>query len=98
MAANSGSGTPKSPEDQEASVREELDQDMVTHQGDYRKAQTGPLKTRVHGHKVGHLGATEEENVPVLPPMTGPLDLIGEDEESRENEDYVEPRDELTPG
>lgn len=97
MVAESGSGTPKSPEDQEANVREELEQDMVTHQGDYRKASTGPLENKVHGHKVGHLGATEEENVPVMPPMTGPYDLIGEDDESAQDEG-IEPRDELTPG
>ena len=99
MAAQTGSGTPKSPEDQDADVREELEQDMVTHQGDYRKPRTGPLEVKVHGHKVGHLGATEDENVPVLPPMTGPYDLIGEDDEGNEDEEEgIEPRDELTPG
>src|SRR5438876_3428542 len=97
VATESGAGTPKSPEDHEAYVREELDQDQMTHQGDYRKARTGPLGARVHGHRIGYLGATEDENVPVLPPMTGPLDLIGEDGETGEDDGF-EPRDELTPG
>ena len=102
MTTDSGSGTPKSPEVQEPHVREELDQDMITHQGEYRKAQTGPFRPEMRGR---NLGATEDENVPVLPPMSGPSDLIGEDDtegyedgKPKKREESVDPRDELTPG
>ena len=105
MRTESGSGTPKSPEVQEPYVREELDQDMMTHQGDYRKAPAGPLTPEMRRRK--HLGATEDENVPVLPPMSGPADLVGEEDENAQGnetgktkigEEAVDPRDELTPG
>ena len=105
MRTESGSGTPKSPEVQEPYVREELDQDMITHQGDYRKAPTGPLTPEMRRRK--HLGATEDENVPVLPPMSGPADLVGEEDvnaqgnetgKTKTGEEMIDPRDELTPG
>jgi hypothetical protein len=104
LTNQSGSGTPKSPEVQEPYVREELDQDMITHQGEYRKAQTGPFKPYMRGR---NLGATEEENVPVLPPMSGPADLLGEEDANGQGnedgttkvgEESFDPRDELTPG
>ena len=105
MRTESGSGTPKSPEVQEPYVREELDQDMITHQGDYRKAPTGPLTPEMRRRR--HLGATEDENVPVLPPMSGPADLVGEEDvnaqgnetgKTKTGEEMIDPRDELTPG
>jgi hypothetical protein len=104
LTTESGSGTPKSPEVQEPYVREELDQDLVTHQGQYRKAQTGPFRPEMRGR---NLGATEDENVPVLPPMSGPADLLGEDDidgqgnedgKTKAGEESFDPRDELTPG
>ena len=52
MTTESGSGTPKSPEVQEPYVREELDQDMVTHQGQYRKPQTGPFRPEMRGQRI----------------------------------------------
>ena len=54
-----------------------------------------------------NLGATEDENVPVLPPMSGPADLLGEDDidgqgnedgKTKAGEESFDPRDELTPG
>ena len=105
MTTESRPGTPKSPEVQEPYVREELDQDMITHQGDYRKPPTGPLTPEMRRRR--HLGATEDENVPVLPPMSGPADLVGEADENAQGnetgktktgEEMIDPRDELTPG
>jgi hypothetical protein len=94
--------TPQSPEVHEPETREELDQDNMTHVGDWRKASDGPAA------KSGrHLGALEDEMVPVVPPMSGPADLIGENEpnaqgnetgKTRVGEESVDPRDELTPG
>src|SRR5207253_656632 len=82
VVADSGSGTVKSPEGQDEYVKEDLDQDMVTHQGEWRKP-TGPLAQR--GGR--HLGALEDEMVPVIPPMSGPADLVGErDQNAQGNE------------
>ena len=103
MTANSGEGTPKSPETQAPNVREELDQDMITHKGEWRTSADN-ARRRAGKH---HLGALEDENVPVTPPMSGPADLIGEDDENAQGnetgktkvgEETFDPRDELTPG
>jgi len=96
-------GRPASPEDQEENVKDELDQDLITHQGEYRKGGSGPEARR--GDK--HLGALEDENVPVVPPMSGPADLFGEEDEdaqgnepggTEKGEENFDPRVELTPG
>jgi hypothetical protein len=95
--------TPQSPEGQDKDVREELDQDLVTHQGDYRKhsSPTPPAQ------RSKHLGASEDEVVPIIPPMAGPADLLGEkDPNAQGNErgdtevgdEMLDPREELTPG
>jgi hypothetical protein len=102
VGTDKGSGTPQSPEVHEPEVRDELDQDLITHQGDYRKPTTGPLARGGH-----HLGALEDENVPVLPPMSGPADLLGEDDvnaqgnedgKTKPGDEMIDPREELTPG
>jgi len=96
--------TPQSPEKQEDYVREELDQEFITHQGDYRSAEAKPDAA---AHRGKHLGATDDEVVPITPPMAGPADLVGERNENAQGneagstevgEESVDPRDELTPG
>ena len=44
-----------------------------------------------------YMGATEENVTPVMPPVTGPAELTGDEHPSDKNPD-VNPRDELTPG
>ena len=104
MALDNEQPTPTSPEEQEEYVREELDQEYITHQGDYRPASKPPSTLALRGK---HLGATDDEVVPVTPPMAGPADLVGEmDQNAQGNEsgsteigeESVDPRDELTPG
>ncbi|HYO48929.1 MAG TPA: hypothetical protein VEW94_03675 [Chloroflexia bacterium] len=99
-----GEGTPQSPEVQDRYVRDELDQDQVTHQGDYRSQGT---KRHDGDDYYSHLGATDDEVVPVLPPMTGPADVVGEHNENAQGnetgdtkigEELIDPREELTPG
>jgi hypothetical protein len=96
--------TPRSPEKQDAYVRDELDQEMITHQGDYRKSGAPQKPDSKQGQ---HLGATDDEVVPITPPMAGPADLVGErniDAQGNETgdteigEEMIDPRDELTPG
>ena len=104
MSNNDSQGTPKAPEVQEPYVREELDQDMITHQGDKR----GPVSpTEQGGERMKHLGANDDEVVPVVPPMSGPADVVGERDENAQGnesgstdigEESVDPREELTPG
>src|SRR5262249_18379232 len=74
MAQESQSGALSSPENQDDAVRQELDQEFITHQGDYRTSKT-PAGANQRGK---HLGATDDEVVPVTPPMAGPADLVGE--------------------
>ena len=104
MSPDNQQVTPTSPEPQEEYVREELDQEYITHQGDYRTAKSTPPTPALRGK---HLGATDDEVVPVTPPMSGPADLVGEKDQNAQGnesgstevgEESVDPRDELTPG
>ena len=104
MPTDSSSATPQSPEVHDKDVREELEQDLVTHQGDYRKASSSPHTPEQRGR---HLGASEDEVVPIIPPMAGPADLLGEKNSNAQGnetgdtevgEETVDPREELTPG
>jgi hypothetical protein len=103
-AGKAHEGKEESPEVHEDYVQEELDQENVTHMGDWRKGAT-----EMTGDRDGdrHLGATEDEVVPIVPPMSGPADVIGEQNENAQGnetgdteigEEMVDPRDELTPG
>ena len=102
QAKGSEAGTPQSPEKQEEYVREELDQDMITHQGDYRRQANSTPTAAADRSK--HLGATDDEVVPITPPMAGPADLLGERNEDAQGNDggagdeMIDPREELTPG
>ena len=104
MSTNDSEGTPKAPETQEPYVREELDQEFITHQGENR-GPTPPIEQPERRMK--HLGANDDEVVPVVPPMAGPADLVGEKRENAQGnesgsteigEESVDPREELTPG
>ena len=106
MADEKGVETPQSPEVHEDYVKEELDQDETTHMGEWRKGATGPLG----GHPSDgskSLGAIEDEVVPIIPPMAGPADVVGEKRQNAQGnesgdtdigDEMVDPRDELTPG
>lgn len=102
MTGEGTQGVPQSPEEQPAYVRQELDQDEITHEGDYRQPGTDSDESASM-----HLGAVDTEVVPVTPPMSGPADLVGERNENAQGnetghtqtgEETVDPRDELTPG
>ncbi|HET9496570.1 MAG TPA: hypothetical protein VFR15_20265 [Chloroflexia bacterium] len=104
MSNNDGEGTPKAPEAHENYVREELDQDFITHEGEKR----GPTATTENPERrMKHLGASDDEVVPVVPPMSGPADVVGEKRENAQGneangteigEETIDPREELTPG
>ncbi len=94
--------TPQSPEVQPEYVREELGQELVTHQGEIRQ----PPATGASGGGM-HLGAVDTEVVPIVPPMAGPADLLGrhnenaqgnEDGDTESGEELFDPLDEITPG
>jgi hypothetical protein len=96
--------TPQSPELHDSEVKEELDQELVTHQGDWRTASGAGHDGVPRGR---HLGAVDDEMVPIIPPMSGPADLIGEkrqnaqgneDGDTEIGEELIDPREELTPG
>ncbi|MBN9387202.1 MAG: hypothetical protein J0I20_04045 [Chloroflexi bacterium] len=91
MTQDNENPTPASPETQPARVREELDQEDVTHQG------TPVEPNRPGDDPQGYMGATEENVTPIMPPVTGPADITGDETPSDKNPD-VNPQDELTPG
>ena len=107
MDKEDSQGTPQSPEVHEQYVRKELHQGQVTHQGDRREAERVVERDTTTS---GHLGALEDEVVPVIPPMSGPADLIGEENQNaqgneppgshseEDEEELFDPHDMITPG
>jgi hypothetical protein len=101
--------TPLSPEGQKEYVREELEQDEITHRGAKREANDAPDNHAAHNEQSQasrHLGAVDDEVVPVVPPMSGPADLVGEQNENAQgnengksdDEELFDPYDHITPG
>jgi len=80
------SGIPQSPEEYPAEVRKELDQQEVTHRGEAREGGDESLSN--------HMGAVENEQTPVTPPMEGPSNLI----EGESDQSGIDPREELHGG
>jgi hypothetical protein len=106
LAENKVAETPQSPEVHEDYVKEDLDQDETTHVGEWRTGATGQHQQH-SGDASKSLGAMEDEVVPVVPPMSGPADVVGENNENAQGnesgdteigEETFDPRDELTPG
>ncbi len=91
MTQNNDNPTPTSPETQPTGVRDELDQEDVTHQG-------SPVEPARSGDATqSYMGATEENVTPIMPPVSGPAVVTGDEKPSDKNPD-INPRDELTPG
>src|SRR5688500_15243331 len=88
MAGPREAEVPQSPETQPPDVRDELDQTQITHDGPERDGDTGTAPS-------AHLGAVEDEVTPVQPPMRGPDDLVGNEDQG---ELVIDPADEITPG
>lgn len=77
---------PQSPEEYPTAVREELEQDEITHEGEAREAGDEPMSS--------HLGATEMEPTPVTPPMDGPSQVT----QGTLDDVDIDPREELHGG
>jgi hypothetical protein len=95
MADKQTDPVPQSPEVQPADVREELDQDQVSHEGRPEATRGGKPST--------HLGATEDAVTPVVPPMRGPGNLVGpsapgDSHDPPTKDQLIDPVDEITPG
>lgn len=94
MPENNAEHVPQSPEVQPPAVREQLHQDNMTHRG--TEEQVRP------GQSAEHLGAAETEVTPVVPPMRGPGNLVGNtapgDAADSDDDDLIDPADEITPG
>ncbi|HUS16415.1 MAG TPA: hypothetical protein VM536_15565 [Chloroflexia bacterium] len=101
MSDQNSNRTPQSPEVQPTNVRDDLDQDMVTHQGTQAESETGSAGAGVSASDA-HLGATDAEVTPIMPPMRGPANLVGSEAsgDSRDDADDtgIDPVDEITPG
>jgi hypothetical protein len=104
LGEDKNNDVPQSPEVQEEYVREDLDQEDVTHKGEWR---TGNRGNETSSDASKSLGAIEDEVVPIVPPMSGPADLVGEKRQNAQGnesgdteigEEELDPRDELTPG
>lgn len=104
MADDKNQETPQSPEVHEGYVRDELEQEDVSHMGEWRTGKRGKDESADASKS---LGAMEDEVVPIIPPMSGPADVVGEKHQNAQGnesghteigDEEVDPRDELTPG
>ena len=89
MAGTREAKVPQSPETQAPEVRDELDQEQITHDGRARSGGEGDATSS------SHLGAVEDEVTPIQMPMRSPDDLVGDEEQ---DEQLLDPADEITPG
>ena len=89
MADSGDTGVPQSPETQAPPVREQLDQEMISHDGSERDAGDAEQGTG------GHFGAVETEVTPNMPPVSGPADLIAPEGAEAA---VVDPADEIRRG
>ena len=89
MAGAREAEVPQSPETQSPEVRDELDQEQITHDGPARSGDDSPATAS------SHLGAVEDEVTPIQMPMRSPDDLIGDEDQ---DEQLLDPADEITPG
>lgn len=83
--------TPQSPEEYPADVRQELQQQDVTHEGEERQAddvETEDATTH------SHMGAVDTEPTPVTPPMSGPDELT----EGEVDDTGIDPTEEISGG
>ena len=88
MASAGETDVPQSPETQPPDVREQLAQEQVSHDGSVRSGAD------VRPGTSGHLGAVDTEVTPIMPPVRGPADLVGDEE----SDNSIDPADEITPG
>ncbi len=79
---------PASPEVQKPAVRQELEQEDVSHEGH----KSDPSHDKSDAQK--HMGAMEDNVTNVMPPYDGPSDLISKNE----GDQNISSRNELTPG
>jgi hypothetical protein len=95
MTTNTPDRVPHSPEVEPPAVREQLDQENVTHEGrDEAVRDEAPDQ---------HLGANETEVTPIRAPMRGPENLVGDgaagdSSAEPDGEELIDPADEITPG
>ncbi len=87
MADAGMAGVPESPETQPLPVREQLDQEQISHDGPKRGAG------EAHAGESTHLGAVETEVAVNMPPVNSPADLV-----SGDDDDDMDAADEITPG
>ncbi|HBY93147.1 MAG: hypothetical protein M5U01_08775 [Ardenticatenaceae bacterium] len=78
--------TPQSPEEYPADVRRELDQQLISHKGEARDDGNATMSD--------HMGAEEDETTPVIPPMTGPAQIV----EGTPDDNSIDPHEELHGG
>lgn len=90
MIADAGeAGVPQSPETQPPAVRDQLDQDLISHDGTARDGED------VAAGSPPQFGAVDTEVTPIMPPVRGPADLVSDEGAEA---DIVDPADEITPG
>ncbi len=85
--------TPQPADDHVEAIRDELHQENIDKQGDQRTAaDAGPMPS-------SHFGAVEDESsghsdqVTVVPPMTGPVDVT--EDTGVEGDEILDPADEI---
>ena len=89
MADSNEIDVPQSPETQSPDVREQLDQEQISHDGTVRSGE------QIQPGTSGYMGAVESDVTPIMQLMRGPGDLVSSEQDG---DDIIDPGDELTPG
>jgi hypothetical protein len=87
--------TPQSPPTQPADVRDELHQENISKQGTPRDASDAGAEMDSHFGAVEDTGTGESDQQTVTPPMDGPYNVTGGENEQDED---VDPQDEIMGG
>lgn len=94
MQEDTNTNTSQSPETQSADVREQLHQENISKVGQPRTAADAGAE------QDSHFGAVEDDYngqvdmTPVTPPMEGPYNLVGDEDQNVQDMD-VDPQDEI---
>lgn len=94
MSQRTSNDAPQAPETQPANVREQLDQENISKVGDGRTAADAGAQQdsgfgAVEDEKTGH----SDQQV-VTPPMNGPYNIVGGEDQNKQDSD-VDPQDEI---
>ena len=94
MQDDQSGGAPQAPETQPADVREQLGQENISKVGDARTADDAGATPSSHFGAVEDEASGHSDMQVVTPPMEGAYNIVGGDDQNKQDMD-VDPQDEI---